>query len=434
MYPNPQDVLALPPRPSIEQYKKRAKDLVRACKSGRADAMRGWAASWIEDLIATQRETERLPQSHVAGLVDTLTKFAHVRLTGSCALADAQFVLARAHGFLSWPKFVTHLESLARATTPVSIFETAAEAVVDGNTALLERLLRENPGLISARSTREHRATLLHYVAANGVENYRQKTPKNAPAVAALLLKMGAEVDAEADVYGGGCTTLGLIATSAHPHTAGVQQGLIDVLLEHGARMDYPGRTGNRHDLIRDCLANGRPEAADYLISRGAPLDFAGAAGAGRLDAVKGFYESGHSRPNVTRSELEDGFALASAYGRTDVVEFILQAGLPVDTELKQHGDGHTSLHVASFHAHADLVKALLKRGARVDIKDKTWGTPPLMWALSGWSLKPAAPPERVYETVRLLVAAGSMVKPEWLDSEPIRSDPRMVEALTGRR
>ena len=29
MYPNPQDVLPLPPRPSVEQYKKLAKDLVK---------------------------------------------------------------------------------------------------------------------------------------------------------------------------------------------------------------------------------------------------------------------------------------------------------------------------------------------------------------------------------------------------------------------
>ena len=29
MYPNPQDALPLPPRPSVEQYRKRAKDLVK---------------------------------------------------------------------------------------------------------------------------------------------------------------------------------------------------------------------------------------------------------------------------------------------------------------------------------------------------------------------------------------------------------------------
>jgi hypothetical protein len=142
-----------------------------------------------------------------------------------------------------------HVETLARANSAVSAFEAAADAIVSGDLVTLERLLREQPDLIRARSTREHRATLLHYVSANGVEGYRQKTPKNAVAVARLLLRAGAEVDAAADVYGGGCTTLGLVATSQHPLRAGVQNDLIDVLLEHGARLDLPGG-GHNHRLV----------------------------------------------------------------------------------------------------------------------------------------------------------------------------------------
>ena len=83
---------------------------------------------------------------------------------------------------------------------PVSQFEAAAHAIVTGDVATLKRLLGENPQLIRARSTREHRATLLHYVSANSVEGYRQKTPKNVVKVAEILLQAGAEVDAEAQV------------------------------------------------------------------------------------------------------------------------------------------------------------------------------------------------------------------------------------------
>jgi len=53
------------------------------------------------------------------------------------------------------------------------------DAIISGNITTLKRLLHENPELIWARSTREHRATLLHYTGANAVEGYRQKTPKN---------------------------------------------------------------------------------------------------------------------------------------------------------------------------------------------------------------------------------------------------------------
>ena len=185
-----------------------------------------------------------------------------------CALADAQLVIARAHGFLSWADFATHLALLARDGSPVAAFESAADAIVTGDAATLQRLLREHPDLIRARSTREHRATLLHYVSANGVERLRQLSPRNIATIAKILLTAGAEVDAEADVYGGGSTTLGLVATSAPPAIAGVQQDVITVLLEQGARMDRPGSGGNGQDLIRACLANGQPEAADYLVSR----------------------------------------------------------------------------------------------------------------------------------------------------------------------
>ena len=138
--------------------------------------------------------------------MNEVEEFARRKLSSSdagkakCALAGAQFVIARLHGFTSWPKFSKHIEGLARASSPVSQFEAAAHAIVTGDVATLKRLLGENPQLIRARSTREHRATLLHYVSANSVEGYRQKTPKNVVKVAEILLQAGAEVDAEAQV------------------------------------------------------------------------------------------------------------------------------------------------------------------------------------------------------------------------------------------
>ena len=54
-------------------------------------------------------------------------------------------------------------------------------------------------GLISARSVRKHRSNLLHYVGANGVEGFRQKTPQNAVEVLEILFRRRA-VGA-----GGGC-------------------------------------------------------------------------------------------------------------------------------------------------------------------------------------------------------------------------------------
>jgi hypothetical protein len=200
MYPNPQDVVPLPAHPNLDQYKKQAKDLSQACKSRGRDGVRAWA----EQSIGRQ------------GRVDAFTEFAWKKLSAGdkCALSDAQFVIARAYGFLTWPKFARYVEAMLRANTRVSAFETAADAIVAGDISTVERLLREDPSLIHARSTREHRAMLLHYVAANGVENYRQKTPKNIVEITKTLLDAGAEVDAGADMYGGNATTLGLAANT----------------------------------------------------------------------------------------------------------------------------------------------------------------------------------------------------------------------------
>jgi hypothetical protein len=73
----------------------------------------------------------------------------------------------------------------------MSAFESAADAVAGGDVATLRSLLAADPRLIRARSAREHHATLLHYVAANGVEDERQRTPANAVEVAKTLLESG---------------------------------------------------------------------------------------------------------------------------------------------------------------------------------------------------------------------------------------------------
>ena len=439
MYPNPQDALPLPPRPNLEQYKKLAKDLVKSCRSGDPAAIDAWASRWIEALARHQTEPDALRDATgMQERANQVGQFARTKLSdgegasAGCALADAQFVIARAHGFPSWPTFVQHIESLARASSPVSTFEAAASAIVAGDVTALERLLREHPEVIRARSTREHRATLLHYVAANGVENYRQISPKNIAEITEILLAAGAGIDDEADVYGGGCTTLGLVATSAPPAIAGVQREVIDVLLKHGARMDLPGSGGNNHTLVRACLANGQPDAAAYLVSRGAPLDLPGAAGIGRVDVVKRFFdEDGALNATATKAQMVDGFSLACAYGHADVVDFLLDRGIDVDVQLRGHGEGHTGLHVAAFHGHADVVSVLLRRGARVDVIDKTWGTPPLVWALTGWSTEPAGDAGRYYDVVARLVGAGATVKPDLLDWDIARADPKMLAALT---
>src|SRR5262249_46483242 len=189
--------------------------------------------------------------------------------------------------------------------------------------------------------------------------------------------------------------------------------------------------TGKNHALIRGCLANGQPDAADYLARRGAPFDLPGAAGLGRVDVLASFFDAtGAPAAGTTRAQMKDALALAAIYGRAAAVEFLLDHGMEVDEELRGHGDGHTALHVAAFHGHADVVDLLLRRGADLHATDKTWGTPPLLWALTGWTHK-SEPDPRYYDVIARLVHDGASIRPDVFEWEKVRADPRMLDALT---
>ena len=349
MYPNPANVLPFPPRPSLEQYKKRAKELVKACKSDERDTIRIWAAGWMEGLTSALKTSDGDRRAWFDHRVNQIEEFAWKKLsasdrrTGKCTLADAQFVIARVHGFKSWPQLAKHINALSRTTSPFSQFESAVEAIISGDVAGLRRLLRANPGLIRARSPRDHQATLLQYVAANGVEGFRQKTPKNAVEVAKLLLDAGADVDAPnwPDGPAGPGTTLGEVATSVHTAQAGVQIPLMQTLLDYGASVD--GIAGGWNPLLA-ALHNGRSEAAEFLAAQGARLDLEGAAGVGRLDVVKTFLNDGGSLTNATKTQMESGFWWACEYGRNEVVEFLLDCGVDLRAGEKNN---QTGLHWA---------------------------------------------------------------------------------------
>lgn len=331
-------------------------------------------------------------------------------------MGDARGIIASRHHFNTWDEFVAHTETMKDKASPVARFEAAVDAIVSGDVATLTELLRDDPKLIRARSPRRHHATLLHYVGANGVEAFRQRTPRNASAIAQLLLDAGAEVDAVADMYGGS-TTLGLVATSLHPKLAGVQQPLIQLLLERGAALDHSAAAGGR-SLVHSCLANGRGEAAEYLASRGAPLDFESAAGVGRLDVVQSFFSDEAVTSPVTKAQMESALIWASAYGRTAVAELLLDRGVDIDAQVS----GFTGVNWAATNGHLETLRMFLARGASLELRNRYGGTS-LEAALWGATNRPH---EADYlPVIETLLAAGAHVDPvivQWWRQQPAAS------------
>lgn len=243
-------------------------------------------------------------------------------------------------------------------------------------------------------------------------------------AIATRLLDAGAEVNAEANVYGGGATTLGLVVTSAHPRDAGVQNELADLLLDRGARVDA--------DIVRSCLMNGCPEAAAHMVARGARLNLEGAAGIGRLDEVSRYVVAPR-----TVSDADGALALimASWYDQRDVVHFLLDHGVNVGARAPKEGvtEGSTALHIAAYLGNAALVALLLERAAPVNVNDSVYGTPPLVWALHAWLVENRTNEDGYSRVLRMLADAGADVKPEWLDDDRLRADRDLHAALSAR-
>jgi ankyrin repeat protein len=99
------DAKRLPARPSLEQYKKQAKELVKVFRAGQSHKSSEFTA--IQRVKTSYPRFADLPADKISS-----TKFA---------LADAQFVIAREHGFESWPEFAKHIEALASASFAASV-------------------------------------------------------------------------------------------------------------------------------------------------------------------------------------------------------------------------------------------------------------------------------------------------------------------------
>ena len=295
---------------------------------------------------------------------------------------DARLALARWYEFQDWQRLEEYVASVQQPG-PIARFERAVEAVIDGDIATLKKLLAEDPELVRARSTRvnnfdppRHRSTLLHYLAANGVEGYRQRSPKNAAEVAKVLLEAGADPNALSWAYGGQCTTMALLVSSTPPANAGVQVPLVETLIDYGASTAPEGE-GDWTSPIETALVFGKHDAARALVRRGAPIQsLAAAAGLGRGDDVT------RMLPSSSEEDRHRALALAAQNGHPDVVRMLLDAGEDPNRFNPPGTHSHTPpIHQAIAAGHLDVVKLLVDRGARLDIKDTIHHGTPLGWA-----------------------------------------------------
>jgi hypothetical protein len=150
------------------------------------------------------------------------------------SLDDARLAIARYHDFLDWSSLAAHVAAVSQEGA-VFEFESAVEAVVNGDPAALEDALRRDPAprprpfnprlLLRPAGAPRHAGPLRRR------QRRRSIPPEDAPnavEIARALLEAGAEPDAVADMHGAACTTMSVLVSSSHPSEAGLQVPLVE--------------------------------------------------------------------------------------------------------------------------------------------------------------------------------------------------------------
>lgn len=397
---NTTDIIPLIVDPDQNYYEQQASKLLEACRSVNSDNVKFVQKYHPEPWKLTK-------------LNNTSTNFC---------MDDARAVTARELGFEDWPALLRHIGDLQDADSQVARFECAVEAVVQGDLKTVISLLQSHPGMVHERSSRGHKATLLHYIAANGVENYRQLTPPNAVEIADALLSAGAVPDALAEVYDRKWgTTLELLVSSSHPDRAGLQSQLAEKLLDYGAAIN--GIQDNGAPLLTAIYFN-YPEAAEVLVRRGARVDnVVVAAAMGYHEQLAGYLgNDGKLLPKAPlvnvdwlkvqptpEANLALAFVWAAMLDRVETVRFLLDKG--VSPSSRDLGDW-TALHWAGYFGYSDMVDLLLARKAPLEARNEFGGTvlDQTLWATAHEGIRP-----QHLLVVRKLVDAGAKIHNWWL-------------------
>jgi len=336
----------LPARPSLEQLRKRAKELL-------GDVRR-------EDPTAVARLRPHIPTVKRA------------------TLADAQFVIAREHGFASWAKLKRHVLAVERPgdfdeanwghdTWPFLV------AVFEGREAAVREMLRVDPTL--ARAEYAYMQPL-HYAVRGG-----------RPTMVRLLIEAGADPLAE-----GWSRQIDEDTPLARARDR--EQSEIVALLEDAiAHPRPPGpprdvRTTNAwRELENEMFKIGG--SGDVTSALAMIRDHPGIAQAALYEAIH------HDRQEMVRFLIEQGadptipwrwacwytplmHSLRYPEPRYQTAQLLLDHGVqPNDT----NGLGMATLHILAKEGTIAAAAWLLDRGADIHLHDREYESTPLAWA-----------------------------------------------------
>ena len=479
----------LPAHPNLDQLRRQAKELLRAATSGDPEALR--RIELVSDRITLSSAQLALARSYGFPSWRALKGEIDVRTLDLAAQADA-FCRASVGGDIG--RAARMLDA-----TPELADYSFATAVVLGDAARVRAELERDPSLATRRDPRTGWAAL-HAVSASRWHQIEPTRASGLLAVARLLLEAGAEPVARTRANGWSPLRCAIATSNSGPSNRDV----VELLLEHGAVPDD-------HDLYLAGFAHDRLELLALLLAHVPnPRDVAGQAlappvGNDDAAATRLLLEAGadprryldddgralpivwaaidagcgvelldllllhHADPNAAGPDGRTPYRLATASGRSDLVEVLRRHGagdrttavdellsaclrgeradarrlLAADPELLERlgdaeraalvraagagntgavalmldlgfpltargDDGGTALHAAAYAGRTTTVRLLVERGAEIGARDTTWNSTPLVWAAVGSGEQRDDPAADWEETVRILLAAGA--------------------------
>lgn len=235
-----------------------------------------------------------------------------------------------------------------RSEDPVTV--SACEAIRAGDVDRLQRLLTENPGLANARVVPPDcddgsLRTLLHVAT-----DWPGQLPNAAATIGALV---AAGADLNAPFIGPHRETALHWAASSDDLEA------LDALIDAGADIEASGSVIDGGTPLADAVAFGQWRAARRLLERGAQATLWQAAALGLMATVEECFEAD---PPPTAAETTNAFWCACHGGQRDTADYLLARG----ADLNWVGyDGLTPLDAAARSDAAEVVTWLRGRGAR---------------------------------------------------------------------
>lgn len=358
----------LPSRPSLDQLRRQAKELLRSALDGDSDALARFRVLPSHSTPATGASSDK-----------------------PLALHDAQSVIAREYGFASWNTLRERVEELALELSEAC--DELVQAATDGRRDRAERLLALHPGIaranlytalvlgddeeVAARLARDPSLAVtaggargwepLHYVCHTSLARGSAQREEVLALVARRLLSLGADANLRFPwkhhevfrpvLWGAVCVARSLtlaralLECGANPSdgvtltlaASGSDIAALELLDEFGVDPDGPWATDGSTALYAILHWSDRADGARWLIGHGAAVDPV-------------FDLNGETPLHV----------VASRWG-TDLADALVSRGADVT---RRRSDGRTPYEIAVLSGNDPIAEWLLEHGASDEVRE----------------------------------------------------------------